>query len=63
LLTKGTNYNSFVKAFISGNVKEMNIYMKDVALSTISNFDSGMHPSSVSEPERFSPWFSPWIIV
>ena len=50
---KSTNYNSFVKAFISGNVKEMNIYMKDVALSTISNFDSGMHPSSVSEPERF----------
>ena len=50
---KSTNYNSFVKAFISGNVKEMNIYMNDVALSTISNFDSGMHPSSVSEPERF----------
>lgn len=50
---KSTNYSSFVKAFISGNVKEMNIYMNDVALSTISNFDSGMHPSSVSEPERF----------
>lgn len=50
---KSTNYSSFVKAFISGNVKEMNIYMNDVTLSTISNFDSGMHPSSVSEPERF----------
>ena len=50
---KSTNYSSFVKAFISGNVKEMNIYMNDVALSTISNFDSGLHPSSVSEPERF----------
>lgn len=50
---KSTNYSSFVKAFISGNVKEINIYMNDVALSTISNFDSGMHPSSVSEPERF----------
>lgn len=48
-----TNYNEFVKALLSGNVKEMNIYMNDVAAATFSSFDTGTHASKRSQPERF----------
>lgn len=48
-----SNYNEFVKALFSGDVKAMNVYMNDVAMSTFSSFDTGNHPSDRSQPERF----------
>ena len=47
-----TDYNGFVKALLNGNLKEMNVYMNEVALKTFSYFDTGKNPSR-SEPERF----------
>lgn len=47
------HYNQFVDALLKGNLKEMNIYMNDVALSTFSSFDTGTHPSGRTQPERF----------
>lgn len=47
------NYNQFVKAILNGRVKEMNIFMNDVAVSTFSCFDTGTHPSERSQPEKF----------
>ncbi len=46
------NYNDFIQAFLSGDLKAMNKYMNDVALATFSYFDTGKKPSK-SEPERF----------
>ena len=46
------DYNGFVKALLNGNLKEMNVYMNEVALKTFSYFDTGKNPSR-SEPERF----------
>lgn len=46
-------YNDFIKALLLGDVKEMNIYMNKVALSTFSYFDTGKKPSQEAEPERF----------
>ena len=40
-----SNYNEFVEALLAGRLKEMNVYMNDVALTTFSNFDVGNHPS------------------
>lgn len=45
-------YNDFLKALLKDDVKEMNIYMNKVALSTFSYFDTGKNPSE-QEPERF----------
>ena len=47
-----SDYNGFVKALLNGNLKEMNVYMNEVALKTFSYFDTGKNPSR-SEPERF----------
>ena len=47
------NYNDFVKALLKGSLKEMNIYMNDVALATFSSFDAGNKPSEKNQPERF----------
>lgn len=46
------DYNDFVKALLSGDVKAMNVYMNRVALQTFSYFDTGKRPSG-EEPERF----------
>ena len=46
-------YNDFVKAMLTGDIKAMNAYMNKMALNTISYFDSGRKPSEESEPERF----------
>ena len=46
------NYNAFVQALLQGNLKEMNVYMNDVALVTFSSFDTGSHPSGKTQPER-----------
>ena len=50
---KDANYNDFVKALLKGSLKEMNIYMNDVALATFSSFDTGKKPSEKSQLERF----------
>ena len=47
------NYNAFVQALLQGNLKEMNVYMNDVAQVTFSSFDTGRHPSGKAQPERF----------
>ena len=47
------NYNAFVQALLQGNLKEMNVYMNDVALVTFSSFDTGRHPSGKTQSERF----------
>ena len=47
------NYNAFVQALLQRNLKEMNVYMNDVALVTFSSFDTGRHPSGKTQPERF----------
>ena len=48
-----SNYNEFIEALLKGNLKEMNIYMNDIALTTFSSFDTGNHPSKRAQPERF----------
>ena len=57
------NYNDFVKALLRGNLKEMNIYMNDVALATFSSFDTGKRPSEASQPERFYHGFVLGLLV
>ena len=47
------NYNAFVQALLQRNLKEMNVYMNDVAQVTFSSFDTGRHPSGKTQPERF----------
>ena len=48
-----SNYNAFVEALLKGRLREMNIYMNDVAMSTFSYFDVGTQPSERTQPERF----------
>lgn len=48
-----SHYNEFVEALLQDNLREMNIYMNDVAASTFSSFDAGNHPSERTQPERF----------
>ena len=55
-------YNGFIKALLEDNKKLMNIYMNEVALNTISYFDSGNGPSE-SEPERFYHGFVLGLLV
>ena len=38
-------YSRFVKAFLAGNLREMNRYMNQVAMDTFSFFDTGNRPS------------------
>ena len=59
----GRNYNGFVKAMLVGNIKEMNIYMNQIALKTFSYFDAGMKPSEEQEPERFYHGFVLGLLV
>ena len=46
------DYNDFIKALITNDMKAMNTYMNKVALQTFSYFDTGKNPSQ-AEPERF----------
>lgn len=45
-------FNDFILAMLKGDIKAMNWYMNQVALSTFSYFDAGNRPSG-KEPERF----------
>ena len=56
-------YNDFVKALLSGNLKEMNAYMSRMALSMFSSFDGGNHPSEDTNPERFYHGFVLGLLV
>ncbi len=58
----GGNYNRFIKALLSGDVKAMNGYMNRVSLSMFSSFDGGRHPS-LKEPERFYHGFVLGLLV
>ena len=60
---KDPNYNDFVKALLKGSLKEMNIYMNDVALATFSSFDTGKKPSEKGQPERFYHGFVLGLLV
>lgn len=60
---KDANYNDFVKALLKGSLKEMNIYMNDVALATFSSFDTGKKPFEKSQPERFYHGFVLGLLV
>ncbi len=46
-------YNHFIQALLTDDKKAMNLYMNRVAFSTFSYFDTGKHPSEITEPERF----------
>ncbi len=48
----GGEYNAFQKALLAGDLRTMNKFMKDVALATVSFFDSGLRPSE-AQPEKF----------
>ncbi|MDE7206126.1 MAG: ATP-binding protein [Lachnospiraceae bacterium] len=56
------DYNDFIKALLTGDIKQMNIYMNRVALETISYFDSANAPSG-QEPERFYHGFVLGLLV
>lgn len=58
-----SNYNAFVAALLNGKLKEMNIYMNEVALYTFSSFDTGTHPSERTQPERFYHGFVLGLLV
>ncbi len=58
-----SNYNAFVSALLKGSVREMNVYMNEVALSTFSSFDAGAQPSERSQPERFYHGFVLGLLV
>lgn len=55
-------YNDFIRAMLCGDVKQMNLYMNEVALQTFSFFDSGNTPAK-TEPERFYHGFVLGLIV
>lgn len=46
------DYNDFIKALMTDDIRAMNTYMNRVALQTFSYFDTGKN-SSREEPERF----------
>ena len=58
-----SNYNEFVKALLDGDIKAMNLYINDVALSTFSSFDVENHASKQSRPERFYHGFVLGLLV
>ena len=57
------NYNDFIKALLSDDIKAMNHYMNKVALATFSTFDTGKKPSEAAEPERFYHGFVLGLLV
>jgi len=58
-----SSYNDFIRALLSGSIKEMNAYMNDIALATFSSFDAGIHPSDKTQPERFYHGFVLGLLV
>ncbi|MCI9134719.1 MAG: hypothetical protein HFI31_11115, partial [Lachnospiraceae bacterium] len=58
-----SEYNDFIKALLSDDLKAMNHYMNKVALATFSSFDTGNKPSESAEPERFYHGFVLGLLV
>ena len=58
-----SSYNDFISALIQGNLKQMNIYMNEVALETFSSFDTGKRISPRTQPERFYHGFVLGLLV
>lgn len=58
-----SSYNNFISALIQGNLKQMNIYMNEVALETFSSFDTGKRISPKTQPERFYHGFVLGLLV
>lgn len=56
-------YNGFIKALLTDDLKVMNYYMNKVALATFSTFDTGNKPSEAAEPERFYHGFVLGLLV
>ncbi len=48
-----SDYNTFIKALLFGDLDAMNEYMNRVTSDTFSYFDTGKRPSGRVEPERF----------
>lgn len=61
--TPDGNYNDFIKALLSDNIRKMNTFMNKVALNTFSSFDVGNRPSEKAEPERFYHGFVLGLVV
>jgi len=61
------SYNGFIKALLkkdrNESLKEMNIYMNEIALATFSYFDTGDKPAEKSDPERFYHGFVLGLLV
>ncbi len=60
---KDPAYNSFIRALLRDDKKEMNLYMNKVALATFSYFDTGKKVSEAAEPERFYHGFVLGLLV
>lgn len=60
---KDSAYNSFIRALLRDDKKEMNLYMNKVALATFSYFDTGKKVSEAAEPERFYHGFVLGLLV
>lgn len=56
------NYNDFIRALLQNNVKAMNTYINQIALTVFSCFDTGKNPSA-QEPERFYHGFVLGLLV
>lgn len=56
------DYNDFIRALLRCDVREMNLYMNQVALTVFSYFDAGNSPS-VTQPERFYHGFVLGLLV
>ena len=56
------DYNDFIRALLRCDVREMNLYMNQVALTVFSYFDTGNGPS-VTQPERFYHGFVLGLLV
>lgn len=61
-MTAKRDYNGFVTALLTDDIKSMNKYMNSVALKTFSYFDSGNSPS-YEAPERFYHGFVLGLVV
>ena len=57
-----SGYNNFIKALLQNDLKAMNYYMNQVALTTFSYFDTGQGASGV-QPERFYHGFVLGLLV
>jgi hypothetical protein len=58
-----SNYNGFIQALLTDDVKRMNTFINKFSLNTFSYFDAGNKPSEDSEPERFYHGFVLGLVV